>query len=120
MCRSAFPSGLTKLSELQNKAIRIATGKNWNDSANPLNQKLDVLLSFSLLDYKIAKFVYQHDKSKLPASFSNHFTLPKNVLSRRTQASCNNQLKIPFFEAQKKTKDVFNTLVLKFGTQFQF
>ena len=33
---NTFPSYLTKLSKLQNKAIRIVTGKNWNDSANPL------------------------------------------------------------------------------------
>ena len=82
-------SYLTNLRKLQNKAIRIVTEKNWNDSANPLYQKLNILPLVSLLNFEISKFVYQHDKSKLPTSFSNYFTLTKNVYSRRTRASCN-------------------------------
>ena len=88
---NTFPSYLTKLSKLQNKAIRIETGKTWNDSANPLCQKLNILPVASLLNLEISKFVYQHVKSKLPASFSNYFTLTKNVHLRRTRVSCNNQ-----------------------------
>ena len=41
-------SYLTNLRKLQNKAIRIVTGKNWNDSANPLYQKLNILPLVSL------------------------------------------------------------------------
>ena len=55
---NTFPSYLTKLSKLQNKAIRIETGKNWNDSANPLYQKLNILPLVSLLNLEISKFVY--------------------------------------------------------------
>ena len=40
---NTFPSYLTKLSKLQNKAIRIVTGKNLNDSANLLYQKVTIL-----------------------------------------------------------------------------
>ena len=54
---NTFPSYLTKLSKLQNKAIRIVTGKNWNDSANPLYQKLNILPLVSLLNLDISKFV---------------------------------------------------------------
>ena len=72
---NTFPSYLTKLSKLPNKAIRIVTGKNWNDSANPLYQKLNILPLVSLLNLEISKFVYQHDKLKLLANFSNYFTL---------------------------------------------
>ena len=103
---NTFLSYLTKLSKLQNKAIRIVTGKNWNDSANPLYQKLNILPLVSLLNLEISKFVYQHDKSKLPASFSNYFTLNKNVHSRRTRASCNNQLTIPLFKTQKTQRSI--------------
>ena len=103
---NTFLSYLTKLSKLQNKAIRIVAGKNWNDSANPLYQKLNILPLVSLLNLEISKFVYQHDKSKLPASFSNYFTLNKNVHSRRTRASCNNQLTIPLFKTQKTQRSI--------------
>ena len=74
---------LTKLSKLQHKAIRVATGKNWNDSANPLYQKLNILPLVSLLNFEISKFVYEHEKSKLPARFLSYFALTKNVHSRR-------------------------------------
>ena len=72
---NTFPSYLTKLSKLKNKTIRIVTGKNWNNrknwnnSANPLYQKLSMLPPVSLLNFEISKFVYQHDKSKLPETF---------------------------------------------------
>ena len=82
------------------------TGKKWNDSANPLQQKLNILPLVSLLNLEISKFAFQHDKSKLPASFSNYFTLTKNVHSRRTRASCNNQLTIPLFKTQKTQRSI--------------
>ena len=46
---NTFPSYVSKL---QNKAIRIVTGKNWNDSANPLYQKLNILPLVSLLNFE--------------------------------------------------------------------
>ena len=107
---NTFPSYLSKLSKLQNKAIRIVTGKNWNDSANPLYQKLNILPLVSLLNFEISKFVCQHDKSKLPTSFLNYFTLTKNVHSRRTRASCNNQLTISLFKTQKTQRYIEYTV----------
>ena len=77
------------------------TGKNWNDSANSLYQKLNILPLVSLLNFETYKFVYQYDKSKLPASFLNYFTLTKNVYLRKTRASCNNHLTMPLFKTQK-------------------
>ena len=58
---NTFPSYLTKLSKLQNKAIRIVIGKKWNDSANSLYQKLNILPLVSLLNFEISKIVYQRD-----------------------------------------------------------
>ena len=103
---NTFLSYLTKLSKLQHKAIRVVTGKNWNDSANPLYQKLNIFPLVSLLNFEISKFVYEHEKSKLPASFSSYFTLTKNVHSRRKRVSCNNQLTILLFETQKIQRSI--------------
>ena len=97
---------LTKLSKLQHKAIRVATGKNWNDSANPLYQKLNILPLVSLLNFEISKFVNEQEKSKLPVSFSSYFTLTKNVHSRRKRVSCNNQLTILLFKTQKTQRSI--------------
>ena len=47
----AFSSYLSKLSKLQNKAIRIVTGKNCNENAVSLHQKQSILLLVSLLNY---------------------------------------------------------------------
>ena len=54
---NTFSTYLTKLSKLQNKAIRIVTGKNLNDSANLLHQKVNILPLVSLLNFEISKFV---------------------------------------------------------------
>ena len=43
---STFPFYLTKLSKLQNKAIRIVTGKNWNRKSAPLKTKY-IAIGFS-------------------------------------------------------------------------
>ena len=56
-----------------------------------------------LLNYKISKFVYQRDKSKLPASFFNYVTLTKNIRSSRARA---NQSTIPFFKTQKTQRSI--------------
>ena len=107
---NTFSSYLTKLSKLQNKALTIVNGKNWNDSANPLYQKLNTLPLVSLFNCKTLKFVYQHGKFALPANFLNYITLTKNIHSRRTRTSCNNQLTIPFFKTQKTQRSIKYTV----------
>ena len=55
---NTFPSYLIKLNKLQNKAFRIGTGENWNNSANPLYRKLNTVdytigFTFELRNIKI-------------------------------------------------------------------
>ena len=44
---NTFPSYLTKLSKLQNKAIRIVIGKNWNERKPALSKTEYIAIGFT-------------------------------------------------------------------------
>ena len=96
-----FSTYISKLHRLQNKAITIVTGNNWNKNATPLYQVLKFLPLPLLFQFSTAKFVYFHSRLHLPLQFHNYFTLSKRVHSRTTTFSSNYQIKIILFKSQR-------------------
>ena len=94
---STFPTYISKLHRLQNKAIRIVSGSTWNETATPLNKDFKILPLPLSLQFSTAKFVYNHNRLHLPLQFDNYFTLTKRVHSRNTRFSSNNQLNYSIF-----------------------
>ena len=82
MWGNTFPPYRSKLHRLQNKAIRIVAGNNWNETAAPLYQVFKILPLFLLFQFSKAKFVYFHSRLRLPLQFDNYFTSSKSVHSR--------------------------------------
>ena len=103
---NTFPTYISKLHRLQNKAIRIVTGNNWNENATTLYQVLKVLPLPLLFQFSTAKLVYFHSSLHLPLRFDNYFTLSKRVHSRTTRLSSNNQSKIPSFKSQRTQRSI--------------
>ena len=98
---NTFPTYISKLHRLQNKAIKIVTGNNWNENAAPLYQVLKILPLPLLFQFSTAKFVYFHSRLHLSLQFDNYLTLSKRVLSLTTRLSPNNQLIIPLFKSHR-------------------
>ena len=55
---STFPTYLNRLAALQNKAIRVIGGCNYNDRVTPLYLKFEVLKLAELYKLEVAKLVY--------------------------------------------------------------
>ena len=98
---NTFPTYISKLHRLQNKVIRIVCGSSWNETATPLYKALKILPMLLLLHFLTAKFVYSHNRLRLPLQFDDYFSLIKRVHSRNTRFSSNNQLIIPLFTTQR-------------------
>ena len=104
---NTFPTYISELHRLQNKAIIIVSGSTSNEIATPLYKDFKILpLLLLLLHFSIAKFVYTNNRLPLPLQFDNYFTLTKRVHSRNTRFSSNNQLIIPLFETQRTQKSI--------------
>ena len=86
-----FPTYISKLYRLQNKATRIISGNNWNENAASFHQVSKILPLPLLFQFLTAEFVYFHNRLHLPLQFDNYFTLSKRVRSRTSRFSSNNQ-----------------------------
>ena len=84
---STYPSHLTKLKTLQNKAMRIISGGHYRDEANPIYKKLEVLQIHHLYIYETAKFIYSCFYNLAPIPFIDFFTTVDEVSQRATRQS---------------------------------
>ena len=96
---SADPTARNKLDILQNKAVRILSGKQYFQiygqepgplpSSEPLYKKLDILKFHDIFKLSIANFVYSTLTSDSPAIFDNWFQYDHEVHDHTTRASTN-------------------------------
>ena len=68
-----FPSYLTKLSTLQNKAIKLSCGGSYQDHVTFYFKQLGILKLPDLRDLETTKFVHLHFRNKLIPQLSNIF-----------------------------------------------
>ena len=83
----AYPSYLSKLKTLQNKAMRIISDSHYRNEANSIYKKLEVLQIHDLYTYETAKFVYSCFYSLAPIPFIDFFTKVDEVSQRATRQS---------------------------------
>ena len=104
-----FPSYLTKLSTLQNKAIKLSCGGSYRDHATPYFKELGILKLPDLCDLETAKFVHLHFLKKLPPQLSNMFVKTSKIstrLTRSTSPSNNLSLYIPRFQTARLQRSI--------------
>ena len=104
LCGLMHSQLISKLDRLQNKAIRIVTGNDWNETAAPLYQVLKILSLPSLFWFATAKFAYFYNRLRIPLQFDNYFTLSNRIHSRTTRFLSNNQSIISLFKSQRSIK----------------
>ena len=93
---STFPTYLDRLAALQNKAIRVIGGCNYNDSATPLYLEFEVLKLAELYKLEVAKLVYDCIHNNITYFLSNMFIKTSQISARAARSSINtNNLYIP-------------------------
>ena len=96
---SADPTTLNKLVILQNKAVRILSGKQYFQiygqepgplpSSEPLYKKLEILKIHDIFELSISNFVYSTLTMDNPAIFGTWFQYDHEIHDYRTRASTN-------------------------------
>ena len=75
-----------KLQVLQNRALRIIVGRDWNTSVFGLHHTPEILSVEQLYLLEVGKLLYLFDVKKLPLPFANYFdyiSYENNKYSRR-------------------------------------
>ena len=84
---STYSTYLTKLKRQQNKALRIISKTSIRDRITPQYHQFEILKLEDLFTYKIAKFMYQFNRNKLPDNFNHYFSYSSNVSHYTTRQS---------------------------------
>ena len=112
---NTYPTYLSKLITLQNKALRIVTKSGWYQNVLPLYQKFNLLNLQNLHKFETAKFIHNQINQRLSANFNNYyFTLAKFSHNRQTRTTASLNLIIPLYKT-KRTQQSLNIPVRKFG-----
>ena len=80
---STFPTYLTKLQRLQNKALRIIFNCKQHDSLTSLFHKLEILNIRDLYHFKICKLMYLHSKKLYPIAFLIFLSPPRQFIVKQ-------------------------------------
>ena len=107
---NTYPTYLSKLITLQNKALRIVTKSGWYQNALPLYQKFNLLNLQNLHKFETAKFIHNQINQRLSPNFKNYFTLAKFSHSRQTRTAASLNLIIPPFNKNKRNKNKSNKI----------
>ena len=106
---STFPTYLSKLESLQNKAVKIIGGGTTRESPTPFYGQLKILKLADLYKFEIAKLVNDFLHDKLPSSsvFSHLFQKSLQIFHRFTRSSSNkNKLHIPLYRTNRLQRSI--------------
>ena len=84
---ATYPSYLTPLKSLQNRAIKLLFGATQFQSAHLLYKDHNILNLNSLLSQETAKFMYKFIHEQLSLQFDNYFNSVLAINKRSTRAS---------------------------------
>ena len=104
-----FPSYLTKLSTLQNKAIKLSCGGSNQDHVTPYFKEFGILKLTYLRDLETAKFVHLHFLKNLPPQLSNIFVKTSQISTRLTRSNSpfnNLSLYMPRFQTARLQRSI--------------
>ena len=78
---STYNTYLSKLKQLQNKAVRIISRTSIKDRITPNYHRLEILKLDDLYTLEIAKLMYQFTQNKLPDTFDHISHIPLMFLN---------------------------------------
>ena len=104
---STFPTFLSRLNSLQNKAVKLIGGGKMRESANAFYIKFNILKLPELYKYETAKLVHSFIHNQLPLSLSNFFTKSCKISKRQTRSHNNpNNLYTPCYRSNRLQRSI--------------
>ena len=100
---NTYPTYLSKLITLQNKALRIVTKSGWYQNVLPLYQKFNLWNLQNLHKFETAKFMHNQINQRLSP---NYFTLAKFSRSRQTRTTATSNLIIPLYKTKRTQQSI--------------
>ena len=105
--RNTYPTYLSKIITLKNKALRIVTKSGWYQNVLPLDQKFNLLNLQNLHKFETAsKFIHNQINQRLSPNFNNYFTLAKFSRSRQTRTTASLNLIIPLYKTKRTQQSI--------------
>ena len=106
---STFPTYMSKLESIQNKAVKIMGSGTTRESPTPFYGQLKILKLSDLYKFEIAKLVHDFLHDKLPSSsvFSHLFQKSLQISHRFIRSSSNkNKLHIPLYRTNRLQRSI--------------
>ena len=97
---ATYKSYYSKITILQNKAVKIICGGKWNDRATPFYAKLNILKLDDFIHIEKACFLFKHKSHKLPCIFKNYFKYTSNTHEKYTRFF------LPFYRNNKLHRSI--------------
>ena len=79
-----YDNHFKKLYILQNKAVKIVAGEQWQDHVTPFYHLLQILKLKSLYGYEVAKLIHKNSWKKLPSRLKFHLIPVGAILTKTT------------------------------------
>ena len=97
-----FKSYLSRIATLQNNAVKIISGANYQESANPYYKDLNILKAVDLYELEVAKLMHRCVHNNFPTTFSNLFVKTREIHSKSTRLTSNKwSLHIPRYKTTR-------------------
>ena len=98
---STYQTLINKLQVLQNKAMKIIEGHDWNSKVSGLYLKHKILTVQNLYLFEVGKLMYRFYNNRLPITFENYFTLISHSNKYKTRGITAVTYRLPLFPTNK-------------------
>ena len=98
---STYQTLINKLQVLQNKAMKIIEGCDWNSKVLDIYLKHKILTIQNLYLFEVGKLMYRFHNNRLPITFENYFTLILHSNKYKTRGITAVTYRLPLFHTNK-------------------
>ena len=98
---STYQTLINKLQVLQNKAMKMIEGRDWNSKVSDIYLKHKILTVQNLYLFEVGKLMYRFHNNRLPITFANYFTLISHSNKYKTRGITAVTYRLPLFPTNK-------------------
>ena len=98
---STYQTLINKLQVLQNKAMKMIEGRDWNSKVSDINLKHKILTVQNLYLFEVGKLMYRFHNNRLPITFEKYFTLISHSNMYKTRGITAVTYQLPLFLTNK-------------------
>ena len=98
---STYQTLINKLHVLQNKAMKMIEGRDWNSKVSDIYLKHKILTVQNLYLFEVGKLMYRFHNNRLPITFENYFTRISRSNKFKTRGITAVTYRLPLFPTNK-------------------